>query len=117
MALKTKDGMVRSEPVCFTRDSCAMGITFELKARTALFAPYAFLSHAQRIQQDQIIFHYSFGVVRLIGHHLETIFSLLKQHNLDFARLSEANDRCRDEIEVARIVFENIPADAVGSEL
>ena len=49
----------------------------------------------------------TFGVVRLIGHHLEAIFSLLKQHNLDFVRLSEAHDTCRGEIEVTQIVFED----------
>jgi hypothetical protein len=72
----------------------------------------------EKIEPDEeIAGHYTFGVVRVIGHHLEAIYSLLKQHNLDFARLSEANDPCRDEVEVTRIVFENISADAGGSEL
>ena len=68
-------------------------------------------------RDEEIAVHYTFGVVRVIGHHLEAIYSLLKQHNLDFARLSDAHDPCRDEIEVTRIVFENISADAGGSEL
>jgi hypothetical protein len=51
----------------------------------------------------------------VIGHHLEAIFSLLKQHNLDFTRLSEAHDPCRDEIEVTRIVFEDAKDATMGS--
>ena len=56
---------------------------------------------------EEIVIHYTFGVVRLIGHQLEAIYSLLKQHHLDFARPSEANDPCRAEIEVREIVFED----------
>ncbi len=43
----------------------------------------------------------------MIGHHLEAIFSLLKEHNLDFARLSEAHDPCRAEIEVTRLIIQD----------
>ena len=59
-----------------------MGITFELKDKTALFAPYAFLSHAQSIQDDEIVFHYSFGVVRVTGQRLGEIFALAQKHEL-----------------------------------
>lgn len=82
MAIKTKDGMVRPEPVCFTLDSSALGITFELRNKTALFATYAFLSHAQLTQDEEIILHYSFGVVTVIGQRLGRIFELLQKHEL-----------------------------------
>ena len=55
---------------------------------------------------EEIAIHYTFGVVRVIGHNLEAIYALLKQHHLDFARPSEAHDPCCDEIEVSKIVVE-----------
>jgi hypothetical protein len=81
---------------------------FELSDRTRLFAHYSFLSHVEMRGNEGIVIHYTFGLVRMIGQHLETIFSLLKQHNLDFARPSDLTDRCRDEIEVTQIVFEDV---------
>lgn len=62
------------------------------------------------VGEDEIAIHYTFGVVRLIGHHLETIFSLLKQHNLDFARRSGAHNPCRNEIEITQILFADAEA-------
>jgi hypothetical protein len=115
--LKTKDGTPKPEPTCYKLGVSLLGINFELPGKTQLFAHYSFLSHIEIRGDEEIAVHYTFGVVRVIGHHLEAIYSLLKQHNLDFARLSEANDPCRDEVEVTRIVFENISADAGGSEL
>jgi hypothetical protein len=105
--LKTKDGTSKLEPTCYKLGGTQLGTNFELPDKTRLFAHYSFLSHVEMRGYEEIVIHYTFGVVRLSGHHLEAIFSLLKQHNLDFARLSEAHDPCRDEIEVTQIVFED----------
>ena len=78
--------------------------------RPSFFAHYSFLSHIEMVGEDEIAIHYTFGVVRLIGHHLETIFSLLKQHNLDFARRSGAHNPCRNEIEITQILFADAEA-------
>ena len=108
--LKTRDGTPRPEPTCYKLGGSQLGANFELPDKTQLFAHYSFLSHVEMVGEDEIAIHYTFGVVRLIGHHLETIFSLLKQHNLDFARPSELTDPCRAEIEIRKIVFENAEA-------
>jgi len=105
--LKTKDGTPKPEPTCYKLGVSLLGINFELPNKTQLFAHYSFLSHVEMRGNEEIIVHYTFGTVHLIGHHLETIFSLLKQHNLDFVRLSEINDPCRAEIEVTQVVFDN----------
>jgi hypothetical protein len=105
--IKTKDGTPKPEPTCYKLGGGQLGANFELSDKTRLFAHYSFLSHVEMRGTEEIIVHYTFGVVRVIGHRLEAIFSLLKQHNLDFTRLSEINDPCRTEIEVTRIVFED----------
>jgi hypothetical protein len=105
--LKTKDGTTNPESTCYKLGTSLLGINFELSRKTQLFAHYAFLSHVEIRGDEEIVVHYTFGVVRIIGHHLEAIYSLLKQHNLEFARPSEANDPCRSEIEVTQIVFED----------
>ena len=84
-----------------------LGINFDLADKTQLFAHYSFLSHLEMRGNEEIAVHYTFGVVRLVGRHLEPIYSLLKQHNLEFARLSDRDDPCREEIEVTRIVFDD----------
>ena len=104
--LKTKDGAINPEPTCYKLGTSLLGINFEMSRKTQLFAHYSFLSHVEIRGDQEIIIHYTFGVVRVIGHHLEAIYSLLRQHNLEFARHSEAHDPCRDEIEVTQIVFE-----------
>jgi hypothetical protein len=106
--LKSKDGTSKPEPTCFKLGGTQLGTNFELPDNTRLFAHYSFLSHVEMRGNEEIVIHYTFGVVRLIGHHLEAIFSLMKQHNLDFARPSEAHDPCRVEIEVSRIIFEDV---------
>ena len=105
--LKRKDGTTEPEPTCYKRGTSLLGINFELPGRTQLFAHYSFLSHIEIRGDTELAVHYTFGVVRIIGHHLEAIYSLLKQHHLDFARPSEVNDPCRAEIEVREIVFED----------
>ncbi len=106
--LKTRDGMPRPEPTCYKLGGSQLGTNFELADKTRLFAHYSFLSHIEMLGENEITIHYTFGVVRVIGHHLEAIFSLLKDHNLDFVRLSEANDPCCHKIEVTQIVFEDV---------
>ncbi len=105
--LKTRDGTQKPEPTCYKLGGSQLGTNFDLPDRTRLFAHYSFLSHVEMRGNEEIVVHYTFGVVRLIGHRLEAIYSLLKQHNLDFARLSEANNPCRGEIDVTQIVFED----------
>ena len=105
--LKTKDGTSKPEPTCYKLGGTQLGTNFELPNKTRLFAHYSFLSHVEMRGNEEIVIHYTFGVVRLIGHQLEAIFSLLKQHELDFARPSDLTDPCRAEIEIRKIVFEN----------
>jgi hypothetical protein len=106
--LKTRDGAPRPEPTCYKLGGSQLGANFELPDKTQLFAHYSFLSHIEMVGENEIAIHYTFGVVRLIRQHLETIFSLLKQHNLDFARRSEAHDPCRNEIEITQILFADV---------
>jgi hypothetical protein len=86
--LKTRDGTPRPEPTCHKLGGSQLGANFELPDKTQLFCP----------------------LLVLIGHHLETIFSLLKQHNLDFARRSGAHNPCRNEIEITQILFADAEA-------
>ena len=105
--LKTKDGTSKPEPTCYKLGGTQLGTNFELPNKTRLFAHYSFLSHVEMRGNEEIVIHYTFGVVRIIGHHLDAIYSLLKQHHLEFARPSEAHDPCRNEIEVTQIIFED----------
>ena len=105
--LKTRDGTSKPVPSCYKLGGNQLGTNFELQDKTQLFAHYSFLSHVEMRGNEEIAIHYTFGVVRVIGHHLESIYSLLKEHNLDFVRRSEANDPCLEEVEVAHIAFEN----------
>lgn len=105
--LKTRDGTSKPEPTCYKLGGTQLGTNFELPNDTQLFAHYSFLSHVEMRGKEEIVIHYTFGVVRLIGHQLEAIFSLLKQHDLDFARPSHPTDPCRAEIEIRKIVLEN----------
>jgi hypothetical protein len=107
MSLKLKGSIPKPEPSCYQPGGSRLGIDFELSDRIQLFAHYSFLSHIEKKAGGEIAIHYTFGVVRIISHRLEAIYSLLKEHNLDFARCSESNDPCRDEIEISKIGFES----------
>ena len=111
--LKTRDGTSKSEPTCYKLGGTQLGTNFELPDKTRLFAHYSFLSHIEMRGSEEIIVHYTFGVVRLKGHHLEAIYSLIKEHDLDFVRASEPNDPCRNEIEVRAINFEGTQDEAI----
>jgi len=112
MSLKLKGSASNHEPTCYKLVTSLLGINFELDDRTQLFAHYSFLSHLEMQGNEEIAVHYTFGVVRLTGNGLEPIYSLLKQHNLEFARRSDANDPCREEVEIIRIVKEDAPLNA-----
>jgi len=113
MSLKLKGSNPKPEPTCYQSGGSRLGINFELPGKTQLFAHYSFLSHVEMRGNEEIIVHYTFGVVRLTGHHLQAIYSLIKEHNLDFARASEPNDPCRNEIEVRAINFEGTQDEAI----
>jgi hypothetical protein len=106
MSLKLKGSNPKPEPTCYQSGGSRLGINFELPGKTQLFAHYSFLSHLEMQGDEEINVHFTFGVVRVTGRRLEAIYSLLKEHNLDFARRSEVSDPCRDEIEVTKITFE-----------
>jgi hypothetical protein len=106
--LKTKDGTPKPEPTCYKLGGSRLGINFELPDKTRLFAHYSFLSHVEMRGDEEIAIHFTFSVVRVVGHHLEAIYSLLNEHNLDFARCSDRDDPCRGEIEVTKIVVEEV---------
>ena len=63
--------------------------------------------------EEEISFHYTYGVVRVIGRHFEDIFRMVKLHHIGVIRPSEADDPCRDKVEVTQIVFEEVKAVAI----
>jgi hypothetical protein len=113
--LKTKDGTPKPEPTCYKWEAPNLGFTFELGGRKQLLALHSFLSHIEMKGEEEISFHYTYGVVRVIGRHLETIYELVKQHHIGVIRPSELNDPCRNEVEVTQIIFEDAQAAAIDS--
>jgi hypothetical protein len=105
--LKSKDGTPKPEPTCFKWETPNLGFTFELGGKKRLLALHSFLSHIEMKGEEEISFHFTYGVVRVIGRHLETIYGLVKQHHIGVIRPSELNDPCRSEVEVTQIVFED----------
>jgi hypothetical protein len=111
--LKTKDGTSKPEPTCFKWETPTLGFTFELGGKKRLLALHSFLSHIEMKGEEEISFHYTYGVVRVIGRHLENVYHLVKQHHIGVIRPSELNDPCRSEVEVTEIVFEDAKAVAI----
>jgi len=107
MALKTKDGTFDSKPANYERDTHPVGINFELKDGTALFAPYSFLSHALR-HPDEIAIHYSFGVVRIRGERLGTIFTMIRSQELGSINCAEDKIAKPEEPLIRDILFEDV---------
>lgn len=107
MAIKTKDGTFDTKPVNYERDTHPAGINFELKDGTALFAPYSFLSHAL-YHSDEIVIHYSFGVVRVQGERLSTIFTMIRNHELGSINCSADKMAKPEEPRIGDILFEEI---------
>ena len=76
-------------------------------------ALHSFLSYIEMKGEEEISFHYTYGVVRVIGRNLETIHDLVKQHHIGIIRPSDPNDPCRDEVEVTQIIFEDAKATTI----
>jgi hypothetical protein len=106
MALKTKDGTFDSKPANYERDTHPAGINFELKDGTALFAPYSFSSHAL-YHSDEIVIHYSFGVVRLRGERLNQIFTMIRSQELGSINCAAEKIAKPEEPRIRDILFED----------
>jgi len=113
--LKTKDGTPKPEPTCFEWGFSLLGFTFELGGKNELFALHSFLSHIEMKGEEEISFHYTYGMVRVTGHHLKTIYQLVKEQKIGVIRSSDPDDPCRVEIEVSKIVFEDAKANLIES--
>jgi hypothetical protein len=109
MALKTKDGTFDSKPANYERDTHPAGINFELRDGTALFAPYSFLSHALR-HPDEIIIHYSFGVVRVRGERLSPVFTMIRSQELGSINCAAEKIAKPEEPRIRDILFEDAEA-------
>jgi hypothetical protein len=106
MAIKTKDGTFDTKSANYERDTHPPGINFELKDGTALFAPYSFLSHALR-HPDEIVIHYSFGVVRVRGERLSTIFTMIRSQELGSINCATEKIAKPEEPRIREILFED----------
>jgi hypothetical protein len=106
MAIKTKDGTFDTKPANYERDTHPAGINFELKDGTALFAPYSFLSHAL-YHSDEIVIHYSFGLVRVRGERLSPVFTMIRSQEL--GSINCAGDKLAkpEEPRIREILFED----------
>ena len=109
MALKTKDGTFDSKPANYERDTHPAGINFELKDGTALFAPYSFLSYALR-HPDEIVIHYSFGVVHVRGERLSMIFTMIRSQELGSINCAAEKIAKPEEPRIREILFEDAEA-------
>ncbi len=107
MSLKSKNGIIESEPSNYERNSHPAGINFELKDGTALFAPYSFLSHAL-YQSSEITIHYSFGIVRIKGDRLKGVYTLLQTNELSSIICTNDKTGRPDEPRINEILFESL---------
>jgi hypothetical protein len=110
MPLKRPDGTIESKPTNYERDSRAAGINFLFSGPRHLFAPYSFLSHAQMNGEEEIVFHYSFGMLRVKGDHLNYIYSLVRRHELGSINCDTGTSDKPDDPHIREIVFEEIDA-------
>jgi hypothetical protein len=108
--LKVKKPKLQDEPrpTCFANDLGSSGFSFVLKGGIRMFAPYSFLMRIEMKSENEIWFHYTYGVVRVIGRNLGLIYTLSISHVLGGVRPTDPDDPCRDEIEVTQIVFEEV---------
>jgi len=116
--LKTKKTKLKDDPrpTCFAHDAGSSGLSFVLKGGIRMFAPYSFLMRIEMKSENEICFHYTYGLVRVIGRKLGLIYTLSISHVLGGVRPTDPDDPCRDEIEVTQIVFEDAK-DASGDGL
>jgi hypothetical protein len=107
--LKTKEPKPKTDPrpTCFANDSGSSGLTFQLKGGIRMFALHSFLMRIEMKSENEIWFHYTYGVVRVIGRKLGLIYTLTVSRVLGGVRPTDPDDPCRDEIEVTQIVFED----------
>jgi hypothetical protein len=106
MALKRKDGTLEPNPTNYERDSRAAGINFQLSGQRQLFAPYSFLSHAEMKGEEEIVFHYTFGMVRVKGEHLDFIYSMVRNHELGSINCAKDESAKLEDPRIKEIVFE-----------
>jgi hypothetical protein len=106
MVLKRKDGTIEPSPTNYERDSHAAGINFRLSDVCQLFAPYSFLSHALLNGEKEIVLHYTFGIVRVKGDHLDYIYSMMRCHELGSINCDLDEDAKLDDPRIREIVFE-----------
>ena len=71
-----------------------------------MFALHSFLMRIEMKNETEICFHYTYGVVRVIGCKLEMIYRLALPQVLGSVKLTEPDDPCRDEIEVTAVIFD-----------
>jgi hypothetical protein len=106
MALKRKDGTIEPNPTNYERDSRAAGVNFQLSGQRQLFAPYSFLSHAEMKGEEEIVFHYTFGMVRVKGDHLDFIYSMVRSHDLGSINCARDEAAKPDDPRIREIVLE-----------
>jgi len=73
-----------------------------------LFAPYSFLSYAQINKEEEIVIHYTFGVVRVKGDHLGKVYSILCNHELCSINCDADRATKPAETRIKEIEFEEI---------
>jgi hypothetical protein len=105
--LKGKEPKPKADPrpTCFANDSGSSGLTFELKGGIKMFALHSFLMRVEMKSENEIWFHYTYGVVRVIGRKLQLIYTLAVPRVLGGVQTTDPDDPCREEIEVKEIEF------------
>jgi hypothetical protein len=58
----------------------------------------------------EIVFHYSFGMLRVKGDHLNYIYSLVRRHELGSINCDTGTSDKPDDPHIREIVFEEIDA-------
>jgi hypothetical protein len=72
-----------------------------------------FLSRIELKNENEILFHYTYGIVRVTGSHLEHLYRMVKKQVIGGIRPSAPDDPCRAEMEVTKIVFEEQPPESL----
>ena len=88
-----------------TSQGFVFGISFTLRDGQRLMAPYALLSHVEMSDSEEAAIVYSFGVVRIKGRNVETIYDLTHRHELVAVWCGEAVDGDTENNQRAEIVF------------
>ncbi len=109
MPIETKDGIILSDSDSYKKSvyGPVSGIHFVLSDGTSLLALYPFLSHVQMKRDAEIAFHYSFGIVRIKGQRLETIFASIQEHTLEVVKCRHSEGAKSSEAFVREITLED----------